>query len=104
MVFWVKKCVERDGFCRCLTSKLDYFLPRDTKGQEKKSCMRLPRIPDWTKVKFEQKTHGILDMKYNHYTLSTLIAWQTDLFMGIASDCRHNSSSRSAAARKSVVK
>jgi len=40
--------MERDGFCRSVTSKLNYFLPRDTKDKEKKSCVRLPRIPDWT--------------------------------------------------------
>jgi len=39
--------MERDGFCRSVTSKLNYFLPRETKGQDTKSCMRLPRIPDW---------------------------------------------------------
>jgi len=39
--------MERDGFCRSVRSKLNYFLPRDTKGQEKKSCVRLPRIPGW---------------------------------------------------------
>jgi len=39
--------MERDCLCRSVTSKLNYFLPRDTKGQEKKSCVRLPRIPDW---------------------------------------------------------
>jgi len=39
--------MEPDGFCRSVTSKLNYFLPRDTKGQGKKSCVRLPRIPDW---------------------------------------------------------
>jgi len=27
--------MERDGFCRNLTSKLNYFLPGDTKVQEK---------------------------------------------------------------------
>jgi len=31
----VKKRVERDGFCRCMTSKLNYFLPHDTKGRVK---------------------------------------------------------------------
>jgi len=41
----VKKCKEGDGFCR--TGKLDYFLARDTLSQEEKSCVRLPRIPDW---------------------------------------------------------
>jgi len=35
---------------------------------------------------------------------STLIVWQTDLFDRIASDWRHNSSSRSVAARKSAAK
>jgi len=35
---------------------------------------------------------------------STLIAWQTDLFIRIASDWRNNSYSRSVAARKSAVK
>jgi len=35
---------------------------------------------------------------------STLIAWQTDLFIQIASDWWHNSSSWFVAARKSVVK
>ena len=35
--------MERDGFYRSLTSKLNYFLPGDTKSQEKKSCV----IPDW---------------------------------------------------------
>jgi len=39
--------MERDGFCRRVTSKLNYFLSRDTKGQENNSCVRLPRIPDW---------------------------------------------------------
>jgi len=39
--------MERDCLCRSVTSKFNYFLPRDTKGQEKKSCVRLPRIPDW---------------------------------------------------------
>ena len=29
-----------------MTSKLNYFLPRETKGQEKILCVRLPRIPD----------------------------------------------------------
>jgi len=38
----------RDGVCRSVTSKMNYFFPRDTKGQVKKSCVRLPRIPDWT--------------------------------------------------------
>jgi len=33
----------------------------------------------------------------------TLIAWQTYLFIGIASDWRQNSSSQSVAARKSAV-
>ena len=47
MVFWVKKCMEPDGFYRSVRSKLNYFLPRDTKGQEKKSCVGLPRITDW---------------------------------------------------------
>jgi len=42
----MKKCMERDSFCRCVTSKLNYFLPRATKGQEKISCVCLPRIPD----------------------------------------------------------
>jgi len=37
----------RDGVCRSVTSKFNYFLPRDTKGQEKKLCVRLPGIPDW---------------------------------------------------------
>jgi len=27
--------MERDGFCRSVRSKLNYFLPRDAKGQEK---------------------------------------------------------------------
>jgi len=27
--------MERDGFCRSERSKLNYFLPRDAKGQEK---------------------------------------------------------------------
>jgi len=35
---------------------------------------------------------------------STVIAWQTDLFIRIASDWRHNSSSQSVATRKSAVK
>jgi len=39
--------MERDGFYRSVTSKLNYFLLRDTKGQEKKSCVRLPQISDW---------------------------------------------------------
>jgi len=43
----VKKCVELDGFCRSLKSKLNSFFPRDTKGEDKKSCVRLRRIPDW---------------------------------------------------------
>jgi len=43
--------MERDGFCRRVTSKLNYFLSRDKKGQEKKSCVRLPRIPDWNRRK-----------------------------------------------------
>jgi len=34
---------------------------------------------------------------------STLISWQTDLFIPIASVWQHNSSSRSVAARKSAV-
>jgi len=34
---------------------------------------------------------------------STLIAWQTDLFIRIASDWRQNSCSRSVAARKLAV-
>ena len=34
MVFWVKKYMERDGFCRSVTSKLNYFLPRDIKGKK----------------------------------------------------------------------
>jgi len=41
--------MERDGFCRSVTSKLNYFLPRGTKGQEKKLCVRLPRTPEWSK-------------------------------------------------------
>jgi len=36
MVFQVKKCMERDGIYRSVTSKLNYFLPRDNEGQEKK--------------------------------------------------------------------
>jgi len=47
MVFRVKKCVVRDGVCRNVTNNLNYFLLRDTEGQEKTSCVRLPRIPDW---------------------------------------------------------
>ena len=47
MVFRVKKCMVRDGDCRSVTSKLNFFLTRDTKGQEKKSCVRLPRILEW---------------------------------------------------------
>jgi len=47
MVFQVKKCMERDGIYRSVTSKLNYFLPRDNEGQEKKLCICLPRIPDW---------------------------------------------------------
>jgi len=39
--------MERDGFCRSVRSKLNYFMRRDTKGQENKSCVRLLRIPDW---------------------------------------------------------
>jgi len=35
---------------------------------------------------------------------STLIVWQTDLFIQIASDWQHNSSSRSVATTKSAVK
>jgi len=35
---------------------------------------------------------------------STLITWQTDFFIWIASDWWHNSFSRSVAARKSAVK
>jgi len=31
----VNKYVERDGFCTSVTRKLNYFLPRDTKAQEK---------------------------------------------------------------------
>jgi len=27
--------MERDGFCRSVTSEVNYFLQRDTKGQEK---------------------------------------------------------------------
>jgi len=27
--------MERDGFCRSVTSKLNYFLPRETEGQDK---------------------------------------------------------------------
>jgi len=43
-------------------------------------------------VRFKPKTNGILDMKHNHYTMSsTLIAWQTDLFIRIASAGLHNS-------------
>ena len=38
--------MERDGFCRSMESKLNCFLPRDTNGQEKKSCVRLPEILD----------------------------------------------------------
>jgi len=41
--------MERDGFCRSVRSKLNCFLPCDTKGQEKKLCVRLPRIPHWLK-------------------------------------------------------
>jgi len=52
-------------------------------------------------VRFKPKTNGILDMKQNHHTMnSTLIAWQTDLFIQITSDWQHNNSSRSVAARK----
>jgi len=54
MAFSVKKCMERDGFCRSVTSQLNCFLPRDTKCQ-KKSCVRLPWIPDW----FAQMEFGL---------------------------------------------
>jgi len=39
--------MERDGVCGSATGKLIYFLPRDNKDQEKKSCVRLTRNPDW---------------------------------------------------------
>jgi len=38
--------MERDGFCRIVTSKLNYFLPRDTKGQEKKLCVFFSGVQD----------------------------------------------------------
>jgi len=60
-----------------------------------------------TKVRFKLKTNGMLDMKHNHYTMSstlTLIARQTDLFIQIVSDWWHNSSSGSVATIKLAVK
>jgi len=50
--------MERDGFCRSVTSKLNYFVTRDTKGHEKKSCVSLPRIQDWH-VLVSRKTQKI---------------------------------------------
>jgi len=53
------------------------------------------------KVEKFSKTNGILDMKHNHYTMSsTEIAWQTDLFIQIASDWQHNHYNRSCCRQK----
>jgi len=41
-------------------SKLNCFLPHDTKGHEKKSCVRLPRIPDWCAVQFQYLCTNVL--------------------------------------------
>jgi len=42
--------MERDGFCTSVTGKLSFFLPRGSESQDKKSCVRLPRTPDWAIV------------------------------------------------------
>jgi len=71
MVFWVKKCMERDGFCRSVTSNLNYFFPRDTKGQEKKIVRALATdsrlessvFLSWNLVLFRNNIVATLDRK-----------------------------------------
>jgi len=47
MVFWVIKFVERDGFCRSVQLNWIVSCRVTLKVKKKKTCVRLPRIPDW---------------------------------------------------------